>query len=103
MPTRQQRESDLMTSADVAKKLTRSIDWFYRNRKRLEASGFPKTVPGFGKRWHPGAVAAFLAREAGRPVVESGTVEIDAEDDAAWQKYLDARAEKIAGEIKDPW
>ena len=99
MPIRQQRQSDLMTSADVARALTRSRDWFYRNRKKLEANGFPKRVPGQGNRWHPGAVAAYLARVAGRPVARSGDTELAAEDVAAWQKHLDAQAEKIAAQI----
>ena len=88
-----------MTSADVAKKLTRSRDWFYRNRKRLEARGFPKTVPGHGQRWHPGAIAAYLAREAGMPVAMSGAAEIVVEDITAWQNYLDAHAARIAARI----
>lgn len=96
MPIRQKRESDLMTAADVAKKLTRSRDWFYRNRKILEARGFPKTVPGQGNRWHPGAIDDYLAREAGRPMAQSGDAELSVEDIKAWQDLLDARSEIIA-------
>lgn len=39
------------------------LDWFYRNRRRLEAEhGFPKPLPGLGELWYdPEAIEAWLA------------------------------------------
>jgi hypothetical protein len=35
------------------------VEWFYRQRPRLEAAGFPAPMPGCGLRWDPAAVAAW--------------------------------------------
>src|SRR3546814_9011711 len=42
----------LLTRQEVAKRLSVSAAWFYRNRRGLEAKGFPPSLPGFAQgRW----------------------------------------------------
>lgn len=90
---------ELLTATQVAEKFHRPVEWFYRRRKMLEADGFPDTVRGHGNRWHPAAVDAYLNREAGLPMVSSGSVSIPAHSLDAWRAYLDRRAEEIAADL----
>lgn len=70
----------VLNTRTLCRKLGRSPAWLYRNRKRLEAQGFPAPLPGFG--WHcysEAAVDAWLnppARVEGDPV----TVELNLAD-----------------------
>lgn len=51
----------LLTSAQVALVLGRSLPWWHRNRADLEAKhGFPGPVDGCGMRWDPRAIEAWL-------------------------------------------
>jgi hypothetical protein len=50
----------LLTSAEVALRLRRSLPWFQRNRASLEARGFPAPVDGLGMRWDPVAIDRWL-------------------------------------------
>lgn len=55
---------DLLTAAQVARKLGRSLSWFQRNRATLEATkSFPRPVDGCGHRWDPAAIDAWLNRQ----------------------------------------
>src|SRR3546814_5303478 len=40
----------LLTRQEVAKRLSVSAAWFYRNRRGPEAKGFPPSLPGFAQR-----------------------------------------------------
>src|SRR3546814_9838731 len=55
----------LLTRQEVAKRLSVSAAWFYRNRRGLAAKGFPPSLPGFAQgRWCPRAVEPWI--EIGR-------------------------------------
>ena len=87
----------------VAAKLAVSIDWFYRNKKRLIAEeGFPAPVPGLGQVWLEEAVDTWLtARAAGaapksipfHPVLAGADASAGSPDLAG---ELAARATKLA-------
>jgi len=49
----------LLHAAEVAGKLGRSRSWFYANRKRLEARGFPLPVSVCG-RWDEHKIDAWI-------------------------------------------
>ena len=54
----------LLTSAQVAQLLGRSVTWFSRNRARLEdAHGFPPSVWGLGARWDSAAIERWLDQQ----------------------------------------
>src|SRR3546814_9330174 len=58
----------LLTRQEVAKRLSVSAAWFYRNRRGLEAKGFPPSLPGFAQgRWCPRAVELWIERNSGAP------------------------------------
>jgi predicted DNA-binding transcriptional regulator AlpA len=52
----------LLSAAEVAAKLHKKREWFYKrlNRETLEALGFPPPVPGCGLVWDPAAIDAWL-------------------------------------------
>ena len=61
---------ELLTAPLVARKLGRSLNWFYRHRTELEDDhSFPRTVRGCGTRWDPRAIEAWL--DAQLPVAPS--------------------------------
>ncbi|WP_133251487.1 helix-turn-helix transcriptional regulator [Zavarzinia aquatilis] len=82
----------LMTAAEVAALLGHALGWFYRERRRLEAAGFPPEVRGLRNRWDRAAIEAWLdgqlpARQA--PPAAHG----DADPELAqWAAILDGRA-----------
>jgi len=53
----------LLKHGQVAQLLGHSADWFSRHRAQLEAQGFPRPVPGCGRRWDPAAIEAWLAAQ----------------------------------------
>lgn len=57
--------SPLLTRAQLLVVINRKTDWFSRHRKRLEAQGFPKPVPGLGNRWDPVALEQWRASARG--------------------------------------
>lgn len=59
--------SRLLTVREVCRLLRRSSGWFYDNRAKLEAEGFPKPVPVVG-RYHAEAIEAWMKRSGGVPV-----------------------------------
>lgn len=77
----------LLTSAQVALRLSRSLGWFRSNRDRLEARGFPRPIDGCGMRWDPVAIDAWLDRQRGQA----------ADPAAAAEEELIRRAQAMAG------
>jgi hypothetical protein len=69
---------ETLTAADVARGFRHSLGWFYRNRVRLEARGFPVPVDGLGLRWDPAAIDAWL--NAQLPAVKAAAVPEDGAD-----------------------
>ncbi len=83
--------SSVLTAAEVAARVRRSLNWFRRNRHRLQAEGFPAPLPGFHNRlWSTAAVDRWLAGEVPAPPVET-------EADAITLRIKE-RAKVIAGE-----
>jgi len=86
----------LLDRAAVARRLGISVERLYRQRRALEADGFP--APAFGRmsgeRWDPAAIDRWLdaklppAKTAGFPNCDSGT-----EDD--WADRLDGRVAAV--------
>lgn len=75
----------LLSAQEVAALLHRQMNWFYKHRRRLEALGFPRPVPGMGRRWDPVAIRHWLDKQAGlAPASPAG-------DDPNWGRRLDAR------------
>ena len=89
----------LITLADIAEQLGVSLQTFYRNMSSLRACGFPRPVPGCGRRYDPQAVADWLARQrpanvdtAEPPTVVPPPGNLPApEDIAGWQSELTRR------------
>lgn len=86
----------LLTLSDVAGRLGVPLHTLYRNMSSLRACGFPRPVPGCGRRYDPEAVATWLARQ--RPQPEAVPSEPPAEtpavtDIAGWQAELSRRLE----------
>ena len=55
---------DLLKTAEVADRLGHHVEWFYKNRRRLEQDyGFPPPVRGMRHRWDPAAIDAWLDRQ----------------------------------------
>ncbi|MGX9963129.1 helix-turn-helix transcriptional regulator [Roseomonas sp. F4] len=51
----------LLTAAEVALRLRRTVSWFYRQRAELEdRHGFPRPIDGCGMRWDPRAIDRWL-------------------------------------------
>ena len=90
-----------MTSQQVAKRLQVTTTWFYKNRARLEAEGFPPALPGFRQgRWSAEAIDAWAARASGQVAeteVRGPTPEEAAEEmEKNIRNLLRARGQKIA-------
>src|SRR3546814_5057774 len=67
----------LLTRQEVAKRLSVSAAWFYRNRRGLEAKGFPPSLPGFAQgRWCPRAVELWIERNSGAPPAQEAAPKI---------------------------
>lgn len=61
----------LLEARQVAERLSVSVTWFYKNREELEATGFPKKLPGFRQgRWSAEAIDAWIAKASGAPSTE---------------------------------
>jgi len=84
----------LLNTRQVAARLGRTLNWFYRNKKRLENEHeFPHPVGGCGGRWDPAAIDAWLdrqmparLREPVDPSVPSGF--------ATWEDWMLGQARK---------
>lgn len=52
----------LISSAELARLLGKSVDWFYRHRAELEAAGMPAPHPAFKRplMWSRGAVRLWI-------------------------------------------
>ena len=88
----------LLTTAEVAAKLGRPVEWLYKNRNKLV--GFPPPVQGCGYRWDPAAIDAWLDRLAGLASAEPVLGEIgpagDVVDITALRQELRERGRRIA-------
>lgn len=67
----------LLTAAEVAIRLGRTVGWFRRNRPELEERhGFPRPVDGCGMRWDPLALDRWLdARLPGAAAAPATTLQ----------------------------
>src|SRR3546814_11531764 len=85
---------------EVAKRLSVSAAWFYRNRRGLEAKGFPPSLPGFAQgRWSPRAVELWIERNSGAPQAQEAAPIAETLEDRHEQRRrpLYERAQQIAG------
>jgi predicted DNA-binding transcriptional regulator AlpA len=84
----------LLTLSDIAAQLGVSLPALYRRMSLLRAQGFPRPLPGLGRRYDPAAVAAWIAR-ASAPVPPAP---LATAPDAIepWQAELDRRAAAMA-------
>ena len=80
----------MMTSAEIAAFLRRSVRWFYRHRRQLHALGLPQPAPVPGHpRWHPAGVYRWL--EGPMPATSAQDA-----PDTDWATILDRRAAELA-------
>lgn len=64
-PRRETPRCETVDTKGLCAMLGRSTDWFYRNRRSLEAEhGFPKPLPGLGYAWSKVEVRRWLHRPA---------------------------------------
>ena len=79
----------LISSAEVAQRLGKSVDWFYRHRTELEAAGMPAPHPAFKRplMWSRGAICQWIDGRS--------QLEID-QDRAGAQARMAARAQSLA-------
>ena len=84
----------LLNTRQVAARLGHTLDWFYRNRPRLESQhDFPPSVGGCGGRWDPAALDAWLDTQI--PAALREPVDRDPSVPpgfATWQDWMEARA-----------
>src|SRR5262249_37189211 len=84
-----------MTTAEVAAMLRRSVEWFYRNRRKLERRGFPSPV--LANSYDPTAIQAWRLSQMPGPLRASASGgAAPAADADALTKELRANAEKLA-------
>lgn len=87
----------LLTRQQVAERANVTVGWFYRNRQRLEAEGFPKSLPGFTQgRWCPEAIEAWISRHSGAPAPEAAEPETVEDPQEELRQSLQDRAREIA-------
>ena len=82
----------LMSAAEVAARMQRSVDWFYHHRKALEAKGLPKPHDAF-------LPVLMYSRMAVRAWIEGEPKDVAAagdEDLTGWAERLDANAAELA-------
>ena len=77
----------------AAEALGLTVPGFCRRRAQLEASGFPRPLPGLRRRYDPLAIQGWLARLRGEP---AHSVTPEDHGDAALQAELDRRALTLA-------
>src|SRR3546814_6163884 len=85
---------------EVAKRLSVSAAWFYRNRRGLEAKGFPPSLPGFAQgRWCPRAVELWIERNSGAPQAQEAAPIAETLEDRQEQlsRARQERAQQNAG------
>jgi len=92
-------ESRLISSAQVAQFLDKSITWFYLNRDRLYAQDFPRPVLGEGRngraKYDPEAIKAWLAARRKSGIEPAGDgIRMNHE----WNQRLDERLADLAVE-----
>jgi hypothetical protein len=55
-----------LTYAELAERMGRSVGWMRQNMRRLrQDNAFPGPIPGFGNRWDPVAIDAWLGAQRG--------------------------------------
>lgn len=91
-----------LTRAQVAAELGETLDWFYRNRKRLERDhGFPPALPGTnGRKWDLKAINAWkdaqMPDHLKRDREPMQIVDLKLVDPEAYAEDLDNRALALA-------
>jgi hypothetical protein len=81
-------EAITWSSADVAAALGHRTHWFWRNRAKLSAAGFPLPLP-IVRRYDPAAVRRWISGQAG------ATPASPVDDVDAWAARLDRRAGEL--------
>lgn len=86
----------LLDRPAVARKLGISVERFYRNRRQLEADGFPRPAFGrmSGERWDPVAIDRWL--DGKLPGGASAAITSGQDDGDEWAIRLDRRAALVA-------
>ena len=88
---------DFLTTAEVAAMFRRSVDWFYRNRRKLERRGFPRPV--VWNSYDPDAVSAWRRSQMPAPL-RAALGDGAAVDAAAMTEELRANAERLASGVR---
>jgi hypothetical protein len=91
----------LLRAREVANLMGVPFKTLQRQLPKLQAEhGFPRPLPGLGRRYDPGAIVAWLNRMAVAGERPAGAPDPDAAaspgDLAGWQDELDRRADQIA-------
>ena len=81
----------LICSAEVAQRLGKSIDWFYRHRAELEAAGMPPPHAAFKRplMWSRAAICEWIDGQRRR--------QVDEYDAAGASARMAERAKGLAG------
>lgn len=81
----------LLTAADLARFLRRTVPWVHRHHALLvDQHGFPPPLPGLGGlRWDPAAVEAWLVRLRG-----GNSHQAETEDLRQWRARLSRRLDE---------
>lgn len=91
----------LLRTADVARRLGKSVAWFRRQREHLKAAhGFPAPIAGLGLVWDPRAIDAWLDLQLPRPSAPAAAAapkDLDAL--AAWEETLIGRMDLKSGSV----
>ena len=95
-----------LNTSQIAARFGRPLHWWYRNKRHLQANGFPRALPGCPRLYSKAAVDRWFQDEriAEAPAAPAGLDasldQADGDDQTALDAALDARADAIArGEL----
>lgn len=87
----------ILNVEQVAFKLNRSVSYFYQNRRRLEASGFPKPLTILGGGYDEAAIDLWLDRQMEN---KDNSVSVERESSEAFRRIND-RISRLFQPIKE--
>ena len=100
-------ENRCLNYAELAERMGRSVGWMRQNMTRLrQDNAFPGPIPGFGNRWDPAAIDAWLSAQRGVPATSNQDFRgISLPCDAAltddeFTARLDARAQMMGRDAR---